>query len=368
MPPFLENPTPPSVEPAPATLQPEFPPPPSAPQPRQLDAGMPPPPPEAAVLPPGAIPAPVPQQGEMPVPALPDATAANDATTQAVQEIKKDLGKKGPIELDDHVRQEIFQTLDELRSNSKNFEQDLMLVNAKLQQEGYLPNLFISEIEPGEQVAADKLIGPNSKEGFHIDSTMTPPAPTGGEIDFSPPQHDAPAPDQNQSAWHEANPGNPVGSTGAEPNIGGSTPIGDGAVESNPVNMPAMGTPELMSQIEQALELLNAQRAAQGLPPIEATPENMQAILKIIEKESGGNPNAQNNTDSNAAKGDPSRGLMQTIGSTFSSYHVQGTSNNIFDPVANIAAGVNYAVSRYGSLQEVPGIKATAAGGAYVGY
>ena len=74
------------------------------------------------------------------------------------------------------------------------------------------------------------------------------------------------------------------------------------------------------------------------------------AILRRIMFESGGNPNAINNWDSNAMAGDPSRGLMQTIGATFNAYHQPGTSSNIYDPVANIAAAINYIKSRYGSI------------------
>ncbi len=207
---------------------------------------------------------------------------AVERTAQTVAEIEKDLGKKGPVELDDHVRKETLQALDDLRKTDSRFAEDLVLINAQLQHDGYLPNLFISDIQQGEQVDPNKLIGPNNKDGFHLDETMAPAAPTGGQIDFSTPQHEGPPPDQGQSDWHEDNPGNPVGSTGAEPNIGGSTPIGGSDVESNPVQGGELGTPELTAQIGQALELLNAQRAAQGLPPIEATPENLQAILQII--------------------------------------------------------------------------------------
>ena len=39
---------------------------------------------------------------------------------------------------------------------------------------------------------------------------------------------------------------------------------------------------------------------------------------------------------------------MQVIGSTFAAYHVAGTSNNIYDPLANIAAALNYARNVYG--------------------
>jgi hypothetical protein len=71
-------------------------------------------------------------------------------------------------------------------------------------------------------------------------------------------------------------------------------------------------------------------------------------VLYQMQTESGGNPNAINNWDINAQRGDPSRGLMQTIGSTFAAYHVPGTSNNIYDPLANVAAALNYARTVYG--------------------
>ncbi len=67
------------------------------------------------------------------------------------------------------------------------------------------------------------------------------------------------------------------------------------------------------------------------------------------EPESGGNPNAINNWDS-AAAGHPSKGLMQTIPSTFAAYAGPYVSRGIYDPLANIYAGVNYALHRYGSL------------------
>jgi SLT domain-containing protein len=71
-------------------------------------------------------------------------------------------------------------------------------------------------------------------------------------------------------------------------------------------------------------------------------------VLYQMSTESGGNPNAINNWDINAQRGDPSRGLMQVIGSTFAAYHWPGTSMNIYDPLANIAAALNYARHVYG--------------------
>ena len=94
---------------------------------------------------------------------------------------------------------------------------------------------------------------------------------------------------------------------------------------------------------------------------------NAQDIATIIRFESSGNPNAQNNWDSNAAAGHPSIGLMQTIGPTFNAYKLPG-HDNIRDPIDNIIAGVRYAISRYGSISNVPGIVAVHRGGNYVGY
>ncbi|WP_280374029.1 transglycosylase SLT domain-containing protein [Nocardia wallacei] len=90
-------------------------------------------------------------------------------------------------------------------------------------------------------------------------------------------------------------------------------------------------------------------------------------IAAIIEHESGGNPHAINNWDSNAAAGHPSKGLMQTIDSTFNSYKVAG-HEDIWNPVDNIIAASRYSIDRYGSLDNVPGIAAMRGGGGYVGY
>jgi hypothetical protein len=87
---------------------------------------------------------------------------------------------------------------------------------------------------------------------------------------------------------------------------------------------------------------------------ITGTPDTWAGPLSVlIGRESGGNPNAINLTDSNAAAGHPSQGLMQTIPGTFNAYHQAGTSFNINDPVANIAAGINYIKARYGSIFSV---------------
>jgi SLT domain-containing protein len=77
-------------------------------------------------------------------------------------------------------------------------------------------------------------------------------------------------------------------------------------------------------------------------------PGLLARVLYQMQTESGGNPNIFNTTDINAQRGTPSGGLMQVIGPTFRAYHWPGTSWNLLDPLANIAAALNYARHRYG--------------------
>ncbi|GAB3746600.1 transglycosylase SLT domain-containing protein [Amycolatopsis oliviviridis] len=111
------------------------------------------------------------------------------------------------------------------------------------------------------------------------------------------------------------------------------------------------------------LEAIKELQAA-GVPVSEADIANIWAI---IQHESSGNPNAINLWDSNAAAGHPSKGLMQCIDPTFEAHKLPG-HDDIYNPVDNIIAGVRYALDRYGSIGEVPGLQAMAAGGAYRGY
>jgi hypothetical protein len=77
------------------------------------------------------------------------------------------------------------------------------------------------------------------------------------------------------------------------------------------------------------------------------------AVLRRIQFESGGNPNAINLTDINAQQGHPSQGLVQTIPGTFFAYAGSYAGRGITDPFANIYAGMNYALHRYGSIAAI---------------
>lgn len=96
-------------------------------------------------------------------------------------------------------------------------------------------------------------------------------------------------------------------------------------------------------------------------------PQWTQGLDIIAQHESGGNPRAVNNWDSNAKAGHPSEGLMQTIGPTFQSYALPGHTD-IWNPVDNAIAAIRYIQSRYGNINNVPGVRNVDQGQGYVGY
>ena len=81
---------------------------------------------------------------------------------------------------------------------------------------------------------------------------------------------------------------------------------------------------------------------------IEPTDFRVSKILATIQRESGGDPNVQNNWDINAINGTPSIGLMQTIGPTFNAYKHPG-HNNIRNGYDNLLAAINYIKHCYGT-------------------
>ncbi|ASZ32878.1 peptidase M23 [Lactiplantibacillus plantarum] len=80
----------------------------------------------------------------------------------------------------------------------------------------------------------------------------------------------------------------------------------------------------------------------------EATASQVSAWMKVIARESNGDPTVVNNWDSNAAKGMPSMGLVQTIRPTFEAYKFPG-HNNILNGYDDLLAGIHYMKAKYGS-------------------
>lgn len=102
---------------------------------------------------------------------------------------------------------------------------------------------------------------------------------------------------------------------------------------------PSAGVEQWRGLAKQALLLTN-----------QFSESNLNALLTQMMHESGGNPNAINNWDINAIRGIPSKGLMQVIDPTFRANAMAGFNTNIYDPLSNMIAAINYTVKRYGSL------------------
>lgn len=102
---------------------------------------------------------------------------------------------------------------------------------------------------------------------------------------------------------------------------------------------PSAGVEQWRGLAKQALLLTN-----------QFSESNLNALLTQMMHESGGNPNAINKWDINAIRGIPSKGLMQVIDPTFRANAMAGFNTNIYDPLSNMIAAINYTVKRYGSL------------------
>jgi SLT domain-containing protein len=128
-----------------------------------------------------------------------------------------------------------------------------------------------------------------------------------------------------------------VARAGANRLIGGATTGAD-----DPSGQPlrsgeaVMGRSALMALIGRALRRVNWYSRA-----------NAQALYGRVMQESGGDPNAVNNSDSNARAGDPSVGLAQVIGSTFQAHRDPELPNDQRHPLANLVAALNYMRARY---------------------
>lgn len=122
----------------------------------------------------------------------------------------------------------------------------------------------------------------------------------------------------------------------------------------------APATDQLGTWINEAIGVLEEH----GYPASKLSSADLRLIIL---HESGGNPNAINEWDGNAAGGTPSKGLMQIISPTFQAYALPG-HGDIWNPVDNIIAGTRYIVNKYGSVQNAPGIVSIVLGEGYRGY
>lgn len=80
----------------------------------------------------------------------------------------------------------------------------------------------------------------------------------------------------------------------------------------------------------------------------DASAYQVAAWMRVIQRESNGNPRAINLWDSNAKAGIPSMGLVQTIGPTFNAFKFPG-HNDVYNGYDDLLAGIHYMKSIYGS-------------------
>ena len=127
-------------------------------------------------------------------------------------------------------------------------------------------------------------------------------------------------------------------------------------------------------------EAINAALDARGVTDPVARKNWHDGYMTLIGRESGHNASVVNVSDSNAhgaqmsdgAPANSSRGPAHTIPGTFAAHHQPGTSTSIYEPVANIAASMNYVMDRHdvspdGSnlAARVPQANPNTAGGGY---
>lgn len=140
-------------------------------------------------------------------------------------------------------------------------------------------------------------------------------------------------------------------------------------VDLRPIQNAKLSRDEYLRVIDKALEnngITSPEAKAKWVPMLEAR----------LLQESGGQIAAVNKWDSNAvgeiqADGAPaqsSRGLFQTIPSTFAANHVAGTSTNIYDPEANASAAIRYMMNRYNISADGSGVDTFHAAYANRGY
>ena len=100
------------------------------------------------------------------------------------------------------------------------------------------------------------------------------------------------------------------------------------------------GLEKLEAQFESGGASPDLIRAAAAKMHVAISGADISHIMNVIKHESGGNAHAINNWDINAKHGDPSKGILQFISSTFRKYAVAGHTN-IYSPFDQLLAMFN---------------------------
>lgn len=100
------------------------------------------------------------------------------------------------------------------------------------------------------------------------------------------------------------------------------------------------GLEKLESQLAGGTVSADLIRLAAAKMHVSVSAGDVAHIMNVIQHESGGRANAVNNWDVNAKNGDPSKGILQYISSTFRKYAVAG-HGNIYSPYDQLLALFN---------------------------
>ena len=108
------------------------------------------------------------------------------------------------------------------------------------------------------------------------------------------------------------------------------------------------GYEALMGYAQMAKKWAPTLSMALSLNKLPATKPYMDAWLTQMMWESSGNPNIIQQIKDVNSGGNEARGILQVTPRTFAAYKFPGY-DNIFDPISNMLAGINYAKARYGA-------------------
>ncbi|MUL61017.1 hypothetical protein B5P44_00255 [Mycobacterium sp. CBMA 213] len=137
---------------------------------------------------------------------------------------------------------------------------------------------------------------------------------------------------------------------GAKAEPGGRSPLSSSGIAFQKTGMGVLSKSQMTAVIDESLDRNGISRD----PQVRARWHDIMFNQGM--RESSGNVDAINTKDVNAvgptqADGAPlncSRGVWQVTAETFGRYHVGGTSNNMYDPVANGSASVAYQMAKGG--------------------
>jgi hypothetical protein len=238
---------------------------------------------------------------------------------------------------------EVYRELEGLRlKDQPHFSKNLTAINNKLHQDGLLPDLTIIQ---------DRYSGADRQEhvGYSLvaNGRHNPGHRVGSEVSTNHPRV-AQTP-TSRRYYRSLNRGGPSGYNPARDSAEGG-PAADGGYDSH-LDGHLLPAGQRKDLIDKALQLAGV--------PVNAATE--AAMNKIITRESHWDPNIVNRSDSNARRGDPSKGLMQVIHSTFEANRDHSLPDSQTDPLANMVAALNYMGVRYGHGDKGAGLLRVAA-------